>query len=159
VRFVRLVPAVWLLAAGLCAAQQENTPTPEDVDLDAAAAEEEGVRQVGPRDPFWPVGWTPPPVVTNEPAAQEAPAAEPEEKEIPIEWEKAVVHLVGTGVSKTPDGRVFGLLKGIGIVEIGDEVALDYNGLRYVWRIVEIRRDGIVPERVRVGPIEERSTE
>jgi len=97
------------------------------------------------RDPFWPVGWEPPRlgrVTTNAPV-----------KDVLTKWDKARAILQVTGLSKSADGKYFAILKGIGVVEEGDTVSVNYMGLIYKWKITSVTSKGIVPERIGVYPI------
>ena len=97
------------------------------------------------RDPFWPIGWEPPRLgrmTTNAPV-----------KDVLTKWDKARAILQVTGLSKSPDGKYLAILKGIGVVEEGDTVSVNYMGLNYKWKITSVTSKGIVPERIGVFPI------
>ena len=97
------------------------------------------------RDPFWPVGWEPPPKVAPTPGVVHQPKS-------PIRWDEARKHIRITGLSKTSDGDYFAILKKIGVVEAGDVVAVTLDDLVYRWRVTKITNKGIVPEKIGVFP-------
>jgi hypothetical protein len=99
-----------------------------------------------PRDPFWPVGWTPPRLgsVTDRTSAPV--------KEV-THWEEARKLIQVTGMSRKREGKYLAILKGIGVAEEGDTVSINYMGLVYKWKIKSITSKGIVPERIGVYPI------
>jgi hypothetical protein len=95
------------------------------------------------RDPFWPVGWTPPP---------ERASALPAERlsNSPIRWEEAIRMVEVTALTELPDGGHVAIVKGIGVVERGDTIAVNLGGLTYRWKVQSITSEGIVPERIGV---------
>jgi hypothetical protein len=101
------------------------------------------------RDPFWPVGWRPP--EADSPSEGESPA----EEETPIKWDEALDKLRVIGISETLDGTYLAVIKGIGLVEAGETVAIEHDGLVYRWRIRRISKRGIAPEQLDVTPTDE----
>ena len=90
------------------------------------------------RDPFWPVGWKPAPI----------DATAPENPKGPIRWNEAARKLEVTALSRGADGRYFAIVKDIGVVEKGDTLSVEHEGLLYRWRVKDITSRGIVPERM-----------
>jgi len=103
------------------------------------------------RDPFWPVGWTPPKPVAAAPVPHQAPVA-PKQNRSPVRWEEARKLLKVTGLSKTTEGKAFAILKDVGVVEESDIVTVTLDGLVYKWRVTGVTEDGIVPEQIGVYP-------
>ncbi|MCE9614998.1 MAG: hypothetical protein K8T26_12020 [Lentisphaerae bacterium] len=97
------------------------------------------------RDPFWPIGWTPPPV---EDTRNSQPTTQ---LKGPVRWEEATRMLEPTALTQLPSGQYLAVLKGIGVVEVGDNVAVKYGGLVYRWEIKSITSEGIVPQRLGVS--------
>jgi len=95
------------------------------------------------RDPFWPVGWKPAPVV-----------AEPDRPQVVrpvrvIAWDEAAKKLKLSGISKSA-GVYLAVLQGIGVVEKGDVISIEHGELTYRWIVRSITSKGIVPERLAV---------
>ena len=112
----------------------------------AAGADSEAAPLVSLRDPFWPIGWTPPKVTVT---TDKAPVVQ---KRSPVRWDDARKLLKITGLSKAPDGRYFAILKGIGVVEESDVVTVTLDDFTYKWRVTGITENGIVPEQIGVYP-------
>lgn len=125
--------ALLALLAGERVSAQEALPT-----------EAEGTNQVAAvdimtlRDPFWPVGWRPP----NFGKADVADTG----GEV-LQWDAAGRLLSITGLSKKAGGGYLAIIKGAGVVEAGDTLAVRYQGLTYKWRIKKITNTGIIRER------------
>lgn len=94
------------------------------------------------RDPFWPVGWRPP-NFGREDVEDTGTAA--------LQWEAAGRRLAVTGLSKKADGGYLAILKGAGLVETGDTIAVKYQGLTYKWKVTKITNTGIIRERLSVS--------
>ncbi len=77
------------------------------------------------RDPFWPVGYTPP-------TPAEAAAATVDVPE--LEWPDLPVR----GRSRAVDGSYLALIEGIGIVRAGQVVSVPSQGHWFHWRIIRI---------------------
>ena len=93
--------------------------------LAAAAPEQPAVML---RDPFWPVDWTPP-----------KPKKKGEVSESKIKWPKLQLK----GMTKASDGSYIAIIEGVGIVEPGQTVRKNQNGLIYRWKIVSITENGV----------------
>ncbi|MDA0577214.1 MAG: hypothetical protein O3B24_03850 [Verrucomicrobia bacterium] len=122
---------------------------PHDESLDAVTGPAEPATTAdlnidGLRDPFWPSGWKPPPVSqTTSVATKTAPRS-------PIRWEEATRLLVLTSLAQLPDGGYLATLKGIGVIETGDKISVNYSGLTYHWEVLSISEKGIAPRRLGV---------
>jgi hypothetical protein len=101
------------------------------------------------RDPFWPVGWTPPPPVSPEQIATN------QTRVLQSKWEDAVKRLRVTGITKLPTGKYVATVSRVGIVEEGDVLSVDYEGMTYRWRVETITKDGMQPKRIGVFPVKE----
>ena len=91
------------------------------------------------RDPFWPVGWKPEPVSAG---AAVGPA-----RNAVTKWDEARNKIQLSGLSKNVRGDFVAILKGVGIVEAGDVISVQHDGLFYKWKIQDITSKGIVPVR------------
>jgi hypothetical protein len=121
--------------AATAAAAAPSSPAP-------AAAEAAGPL---PRDPFWPVGWQPPDF-------GRAKEAEPEkEKSSLIKWTEAAKLLKVRGITRSGK-RFFAVVSGMGVVEAGDVITVDLEGLTYRWTVAEITEKGLAPRKLDVFP-------
>lgn len=96
------------------------------------------------RDPFWPIGWQPKDWGHSPKAAEKIQGLK--------KWELAAKQIFIKGISRSPNGKYFALIKDIGVVEEGDVMAVDYGGLTYRWTIKEVTKNGIVPVKLDVVP-------
>ena len=94
------------------------------------------------RDPFWPVGWRPPNFGRED---------VPDTGTKALQWEAAGRRLTITGLSKKAGGGYLAIVKGAGLVEAGDIIAVKYEGLTYKWKVTEITDTGIIRERLSVS--------
>lgn len=95
------------------------------------------------RDPFWPVGYQP---VSLE--QQQAKAAEME-----IATRAQWPELPLRAISHAGRQRFIAFIDKIGLVEAGDVVLMQEDGLVYRWRIESITEDGIVSTRLGVTQV------
>ncbi len=98
----------------------------------SAAGEEAASSGALLRDPFWPVGYTPP----------EPQQAEAVKVERAIPW----IELPVRGRSRAPDGTHRALVAGAGIVEPGAIVSLQRGAYWFHWRIVDIDAQKVTSE-------------
>lgn len=100
------------------------------------------------RDPFWPIGWTPPS------AGEAAEASGPVEQRPkgPVRWDEAARQLEVTALTQLPTGGYVAVLKGLGVFEKGDTISVNYGGLTYRWEVQSITSEGIVPKRLNAIP-------
>jgi hypothetical protein len=110
--------------------------------VSAAAPQELPTRLL--RDPFWPVGWAPPNFGQI--------GIEEGDRNALAKWAEARKQLLVTGLSRGADGKFVAILKGIGVVQEGDTVSVNYGDLTYKWRLRSISSDGIDPERIGAFP-------
>jgi hypothetical protein len=139
-------------AAPDASASAADTPAPTDTDPHAAGAPADGTASPAgavERDPFWPVGWVPPPEKASSLPADFAPKS-------PIRWQDAIRQLEVTALTELPGGGYVAIMKGIGVVERGDTIAVNLSGLTYRWKVESITSEGIVPERIGVTAQRER---
>jgi len=97
------------------------------------------------RDPFWPVGWQPAyvgPLDATKPG-----------KSVLARWEEAAKLLQPTGLSRNADGKYMSIIKGVGAVEEGDVVAVNFGGVTYKWTIRSISPQGLVIDKLGVQPM------
>lgn len=94
------------------------------------------------RDPFWPVGWSPPALGGTGTGDGDGSGL--------IQWSAATKLLKVIGLSKNITGSYVAIIRGVGVVEQGETISMDYRGLTYKWRLKNITADGIVPVRLGV---------
>ncbi len=111
-------------------------------DTNSVAAEEETKKDKSTftRDPFWPVGYIPVPKSEKEKEQQIT------HMKSLIEWPKLKLQ----GITRTGDDRYIAVLDKIGIIEEGDIISVQKDGLIYRWRIDKINDRGISPKRLNV---------
>jgi hypothetical protein len=98
------------------------------------------------RDPFWPVGWEPDVYgLAGRSGSRNAGGIRL--------WQDAMRRVDITGLIRTADGAYLANVRGVGVVEVGDIIWVDYDGMTYKWRVRAITERGIVPERVGVSPM------
>jgi hypothetical protein len=131
------IAALWLCVMTCVSLGQTNGPAP-------TSSQGEMPMQLL-RDPFWPVGWAPANFgqIGVEEGGQEALA----------KWEEARKLLKMSGMSRTADGRYAAILKGIGVVQEGDTVSVNYGDLVYRWRVCAITSSGINTEKIGAFPL------
>jgi len=83
------------------------------------------------RDPFWPVGYQPAQPRENE----EKPDAEIQEQ---IEWPRLKL----TGITRSSHGYI-AIIDGVGLVETGDTISFERDGMVFRLRIDAIVKDGV----------------
>jgi hypothetical protein len=98
------------------------------------------------RDPFWPVGWSPPKL------GRVQPDAPPRDTSGLVRWADALATLRVIGLSRKADGSFLAVLKGVGVVEKGDTFSVTLDDLVYRWKVATITKDGIIPEKIGVFP-------
>ena len=135
---IALVAAVPCVSAQTNAPPGTNTPALPTSEVDTAAA-----AVAVPRDPFWPVGYTP------KPPEQERPDEEAEPIEIPDEWPTLNV----SGVTRAADGTYIAIVERIGLVEQGEAVSLTVDGLVYRWRVNRVTGRGVSFSKLDVKPV------
>ncbi len=144
-----LMAAVVMAADAARADAMENDVSAEPTDT-KMIADETSV----PRDPFWPVGYTPPRPegVNDEPDKPDEPD-EPDKPEIePPAWGAAAERLRFQG-RFTARGRVLASVNGE-IVEVGSVIGVRLPPYVYYWRITAIDQYGIETEPVDAKPID-----
>ena len=109
------------------------------------------------RDPFWPAGYTPPPVQARgerePPSAIVAPpvAAEPR-------WDEALKTVAVQGIMKTRRGYV-AMVNGE-VVGTNDTVSVRFEGREYRWKVAAVEQQGVSFARVEDGvPLSEQEQE
>ncbi len=139
---------IWLVIAGLgggAAARAQSGPA----DVPESAADGTTVPSLAQtldaiRDPFWPIGWTPPPPEPEGTPAADAPKG-------PIRWEEATRLLIVSGIARLPGDRYAATLRNVGVVEEGDRVSIEFQDMIYHWEIQTITSKGIVPRRLGIS--------
>ncbi len=88
------------------------------------------------RDPFWPIGYTPPSPTEPEPDPETARLAAIQEQ---IQWPELKL----SGLTHTGEGRHLAIIEGVGIVEPGETIQIRREGIVYRWRVDAITARGI----------------
>ncbi len=108
----------------------------------ALAAAGDATNAVAPqwRDPFWPVGYRPAPELVR--------AAEAAVTVVPVQsrWQEARKRLKIQGLTHG-NLRFMAVINGR-MVETGDRVGVEMDGVRYRWRVQEITHQGVTLENV-----------
>lgn len=114
-----------------------------------------------PRDPFWPVGFVPPPEKTpvrgtSAPGTTVTRVPETEAARQP-EWDQARRRLNLRGLSSTGRDRISGKPRFVAIMagriaEEGDTVSSAFEGQIYRWKVVAIGSNGVSLVKVDVRP-------
>jgi hypothetical protein len=99
----------------------------------------------GERDPFWPVGYVPPPPAPPAPTNQVGDVDAPKPEEV-IEWPNLVVK----GITRNKAGRYMAVIDGIGLVESGETVATVREGFRFRWIILAVTNQGVLQRKLDV---------
>ena len=100
------------------------------------------------RDPFWPVGYVPAP---PEPDISEAEVARIEvELETKAKTKWPALRL--KGISQASRGRYMAIIEGVGLIETGQTVAMQRDGLLYTWIIDEVSAKGVRFTRLKARP-------
>ena len=115
------------------------TPSDEPVPEQEAPAAPPTSEAAQKRDPFWPVGYTP---IAERPEPINEELARVQEQ---THWPELEL----TGHSRTGKNTYMAIIKGIGIVDSGDIVSMEKDGLVYSWRINAVTAKGI--SRTRLG--------
>jgi len=121
------------------------TPPPPGL-IEALAKARSGPDSERLRDPFWPIGWVPPEFGDNDAQAHRQVGGL-------RRWQDALRLIEIVGLSKKIDGTYIAMVKGIGVVEEGDVVSVDYEDFTYKWHVRKITSKGIVPERLGATPL------
>lgn len=94
-----------------------------------------------PRDPFWPIGYRE--VLKKRQddmkVQDKALLKEPEVEKVPVAWPSIELK----GISKALGGKYIAILNGIGVVETGDVVKKEHDGVIYRWKINAITEKGL----------------
>ena len=96
------------------------------------------------RDPFWPIGWEPPPKNTGPVDAS---------PKTPIQWKEAKKSIRVTALSKTVQGDFVAILQGIGLVEKGEVIKAQHKGLIYRWTVTDVTASGVKTKQLDVKSI------
>lgn len=97
------------------------------------------------RDPFWPVAWQPAAFGTANPNLDRDQGGI-------RKWHDAIRRVNISGLIRAADGSYLANVPGVGVVEVGDLIWVEYEDMVYKWRVRAITEKGIVPERLSVSP-------
>lgn len=95
------------------------------------------------RDPFWPVGYTPPKKDTGKKKTEvtEQPAALPV-VERPPRWDDALRTVSVKGIMSVGGGKYMAVVNDNVVCE-NDVVTINFEGRTYTWKIASISADGV----------------
>jgi len=123
-------------------AAAENDVKPPAEPARAESTNDTAVAYTGPRDPFWPVGYTP------------RPKEDLEKKEIKVtpQYKEEWPDLGLRGIIRQGKHKYMAVLDRVGIVETGEVVSLEKGNLVYQWRIEDITRTDVSYSRIEARP-------
>ncbi len=96
------------------------------------------------RDPFWPVGYTPPRKEASKQPAVATPAAAPEPvvTERPARWDDALRTVSVKGIMSVGEGKYMAVVNDK-VVNENDTVSVFFEGRQYTWKVARIAADGV----------------
>ena len=110
------------------------------------------------RDPFWPVGYTPPPKIVPVADVQPAdtddtpPQPPPEIKPKETEWPEIHKRLRVRGITSTLDGGYIAMVDGFGLVEKGQIIQITERNTIFRWDVDNITQRGLSTRRLDARP-------
>lgn len=107
------------------------------------------------RDPFWPVGYTPPrkepsKVAPTPDSSEPAQPAEPVVVERPPRWDDALRTVSIKGIMSVGAGKYMAVVNDQ-VVNEEDTVSVTFEGRRYTWKIARITADGVKFQKLTVS--------
>ena len=105
-----------------------------------------------PRDPFWPIGYTPEVPIDQQALDAAAAAAEAARRAAEIDWRGAQRKIQATAFSRK-GSRHYAFLRNHGLVEEGDIITVKHKVHVYKFRIGRINERGFSTERVDVQSV------
>lgn len=131
-----------------------STPWSEPAPADPAStpAGEAGTGEPEPvparRDPFWPVGYVPPPLVrSSDAAAAAATAAGEDAVSAVLQWDEALKTVSVQGIMKTGPDTYVAMVNGQ-VIGVGDTVSVRLGGRDYRWIVAAVGTEGVSFKRV-----------
>jgi hypothetical protein len=103
---------------------------------------------LGLRDPFWPVGYEPPPPEPERTDQEIEQAKVEEEIEKKIKWPALQLK----GITHAGKDRYMAIVAGVGLVESGQTVSLRKDEMLYSWLVEEVSRKGLKFTRLEARP-------
>ncbi|HOW97916.1 MAG TPA: hypothetical protein P5567_04325 [Kiritimatiellia bacterium] len=97
------------------------------------------------RDPFWPVGYAPPPPARPSEAA--ASTAGAETVSAVLQWDEALKTVQVQGIMKTGPETHVAMVNGQ-VVGVGDTVSVRFGGREYRWTVAGVGVEGVSFKRV-----------
>jgi len=105
-----------------------------------------------PRDPFWPIGYTPEVPIDQQALDAAAAAAEAARRAAEIDWRGAQRKIQATAFSRK-GSRHYAFLRNHGLVEAGDIITVKHKVHIYKFRIGRINERGFSTQRVDVQSV------
>ncbi len=128
------------------ARESDTTNLVENVESTSHTADD-GTVLMGLRDPFWPVGYEPPPP-EPEVSGDEMIAPRIEAVERKINWPTLRLK----GITRAGTDRYMAIIGGIGLVESGQTVSIRQGDMLYSWRIEAVTAKGVDFTRLEARP-------
>ncbi len=134
---------------------QAQTPA-ADAATAALGADADEESDKGPehklRDPFWPVGWTPP--VKKPKTPQDTVTEDTGPADFVPKWSKVLRSIEVRSIVETfTEGEYIATVTGFGVVEKGNTLSIKHEGYLYKVLVKDISNKGIVPEKTSVSPL------
>jgi hypothetical protein len=111
-----------------------------------ADAPESVPRPLVTRDPFWPVGYVPPPEEKVDDSTTAPKSVADESQMEPLQWDAAIKALIIKGIMKSSAGYL-AVINGQ-VMSENDTISAVFKGRTYSWRVVKINRKGVQFERL-----------
>jgi hypothetical protein len=99
------------------------------------------------RDPLWPIGYTPPPPPPPPSATNAVVVVRQSEQEL-LAARAVWPSLELKALTKGTRGGYMAVIDGVGVVEAGEVVRIQSDGIIYRWRIAEIGPKGLKAKRM-----------
>ncbi len=122
-------------------------PAPDPV----AAPPAEAAPPVELRDPFWPVGYKPPPPKSKTAKKVDEAPKPAAPVEIPPKWDEARKQVNVKGIMKRAGGYMAVINNQV--CSENDTISTTYDGRKYVWRIGTITEKGVTFERLETSKL------
>ena len=133
---------LWLSQPMMAAEEPATNSIPTNTTLEA-----ETILEVM-RDPFWPVGYVPAPPQPDISEAEVAKIEEARETKAKTKWPPLLLK----GITRASRGRYMAIIEGVGLIETGQTVTMQRDGLLYTWIIDEVSAKGVRFTRLEARP-------
>ena len=144
----RATAGLIILLASRVIADEPVTNASADAAIGAtnAVADQSGMEIL--RDPFWPVGYEPPPPEPEIPDEVIERIKEVEAIEAKVKWPALLLK----GITRAGRNRYMAIVEGVGLVESGQTISLQRGDMLYTWTIDEVSAKGVRFTRMEARP-------